>query len=85
VLFEAIGFRLPIVVSKIDGHVGVLGKEYQGYFNVGDTAGLRKTLVKCVRNATFYSQLLKSIDVLAKKYRPGSELKSLLEAIACCL
>ena len=82
VLFEAIGFRLPIIASKIDGHVGVLGKDYPGYFKVGDTAALRNLLARCATDAKFYQQLLNSIDALAKKYRPGSELKSLLETIA---
>lgn len=81
VLFEAISCRLPIVASRIDGHVGVLGKGYPGYFAVGDTDGLQKLLVRCKLDAKFYQQLLKSIDVLAKNYRPGTELKSLLEAI----
>ena len=82
VLFEAIGWRLPIIASKIDGHVGVLGSGYRGYFKVGDTDGLQKLLVRCATDAKFYQQLIDSIDVLAKKYRPGNELKALLAAIA---
>lgn len=82
VLFEAISWRLPIIASKIDGHVGVLGSGYRGYFKVGDTAGLQKLLVRCATDAKFYQQLVDSIGMLAKKYRPGNELKALLAAIA---
>ena len=81
VLFEAIGHRLPIIASKIDGHVGVLGADYRGYFKTGDTSGLQRLLVRCAKDVGFYQQLLSSMDALAKKYRPGSELKSLLNAV----
>lgn len=81
VLFEAIGWRLPIIASKIDGHVGVLGADYQGYYKVGDTEGLQKLLVRCARDEAFYRQLVSSVDKLAKKYRPGNELKMLRKAI----
>lgn len=81
VLFEAIGWRLPIIASKIDGHVGVLGADYGGYFKVGDTDGLQSLLVRCATDKAFYSQLVSSVERLAKKYRSGNELKSLLSAI----
>jgi len=82
VLFEAISWRLPIIASKIDGHQGVLGKQYPGYFTVGDTKGLRKLLIKCCQSKNFYSELVQCIDALARDYAPGNELKSLLSAIA---
>ena len=83
VLFEAISWRLPIIASKIDGHVGVLGSGYRGYFKVGDTNGLQKLLVRCATDESFYRQLVSSNEVLANKYRPGNELKMLLGAINC--
>ena len=82
VLFEAIGWRLPVIASKIDGHVGVMGSDYRGYFKPGDTDGLQKLLVRCARDEKFYRQLVDSVEVLAKKYRPGNELKALQDAIA---
>lgn len=84
VLFEALSVRLPVIASRIDGHVGVLGKEYSGYFKVGDTLGLQKLLVRCATNQAFYSGLSTSIENLAKKYKPGNECKALLKAIANC-
>lgn len=81
VLFEAIGHRLPIIASRIDGHAGVLGSDYRGYFRVGDTNGLQRLLVRCATDSKFYRQLVSSVDALATKYRPGNELKALLKAI----
>ena len=84
VLFEAMSKRLPVIASKIDGHVGVLGKAYRGYFEVGNTAALHNMLVRCATNESFYALLSTSIDSLVKKYKPGNERKALLKAIANC-
>ncbi|QEG20789.1 glycosyltransferase [Mariniblastus fucicola] len=84
VLFEAIGSRLPILASKIDGHVGILGADYPGFFRVGDTKGLQEQLVRCATDESFYRSLVASMESLAKKYREGSELKALQAVVKCC-
>jgi hypothetical protein len=33
---EAIAASVPIIASRIDGNVGILGTDYPGYFDVGD-------------------------------------------------
>ena len=81
VLFEAIGFRLPVLVTKIDGHVGVLGKGYPGYFSLGDTKALQKLLVRCHQDGGFYRRLVSCVDQLAVKYAAGKEQRSLIAAI----
>ena len=81
VLFEAIGFRLPMLVTKIDGHVGVLGNDYPGYFPVGKTEALQKLLRRCLDDKAYYRSLVFHIDALAAKYKSGNELDSLLAAI----
>jgi glycosyltransferase involved in cell wall biosynthesis len=37
VLSEAIVASIPILASRIDGNVGILGADYPGYFDVGNT------------------------------------------------
>src|SRR5262249_11890594 len=37
VISEAIVAGVPILASRIDGNVGLLGEDYSGYFPVGDT------------------------------------------------
>ena len=81
VLFEAIGYRLPMLVTKIDGHVGVLGTDYPGYFPVGKTESLRRLLLRCLDDKAFYRSLISHVDDLAAKYACGTELNSLLAAI----
>jgi glycosyltransferase involved in cell wall biosynthesis len=37
---EAVAARVPLLASRIDGTVGLLGRDYPGYFPVRDTAAL---------------------------------------------
>jgi putative glycosyltransferase (TIGR04348 family) len=45
VLMEAICSGTPVLASRIDGNVGLLGEGYGGYFEPGDAPGLAKALL----------------------------------------
>jgi putative glycosyltransferase (TIGR04348 family) len=57
VVSEAIAVCTPVISSLIPGSIGILGKEYPGYFPVGDTVALRKQLQKAESNDAFYGDL----------------------------
>jgi putative glycosyltransferase (TIGR04348 family) len=57
VVSEAIAACTPVISSLIPGSVGILGKEYPGYFPVGDSAALREQLQKAESNDGFYRDL----------------------------
>ena len=40
VVIEAVRSGVPVLASRIDGNVGLLGADYDGYFPVGDAAAL---------------------------------------------
>ncbi len=82
VLFEAMSWQLPVIATKIDGHVGILGADYPAYFQVGDTKALKNLLMRCHDDKAFYQRLVARVKSLTQKYSPGTELKSLLSAIA---
>jgi glycosyltransferase involved in cell wall biosynthesis len=44
VLSEAIAASVPILALRIDGNVGILGADYPGYFDVGNTTQLARLL-----------------------------------------
>lgn len=46
VVSEAIACGTPILASRVDGNVGLLGPRYPGYFRCGDTAALAR-LMQC--------------------------------------
>jgi putative glycosyltransferase (TIGR04348 family) len=47
VVMEAIASGTPVLASRIDGNVGMLGADYAGYFAWGDAHQLAALLVQC--------------------------------------
>ena len=57
VLSEAIAASVPILASRIDGNVGLLGANYPGYFDVGDTAELTRLLRRAETSPRYLAKL----------------------------
>ena len=49
VVIEAVRSGVPVLASRIDGNVGLLGADYDGYFPVGDAAALAALMRRFVR------------------------------------
>lgn len=64
VVSEAISVRTPIISSRMPGSVGILGKDYTGYFPVGDSAALREQLQRAESDDGFYRDLEKRVTGL---------------------
>jgi putative glycosyltransferase (TIGR04348 family) len=47
VVMEAVCSGTPVLASRIDGNVGLLGQDYAGLFEVGDATGLARLLQSC--------------------------------------
>ena len=47
VVLEAVTSGTPVLASRIDGNVGMLGADYAGYFPWGDAAALAALLRRC--------------------------------------
>ena len=76
VLSEALASSVPVLASKIPGLMGTLGKDYPGYFPVGDTGELTRLLLKVERNPLFYRSLQRRCARLAVLVRPSRELSA---------
>lgn len=61
VVSEAITVRTPIISSRIPGSVGILGKDYKGYFPVGDSRALEEQLQRAESDDRFYRDLQQRI------------------------
>ena len=57
VVSEAIAVGTPVISSLIPGSTGILGKDYPGYFPVGDSAALRAQLLRAESGDRFYQEL----------------------------
>ena len=60
VISEALVAGVPVVASRINGNVGMLGANYLGYYPVGDKNSLGNLLFKCESDSSFLSKLVKS-------------------------
>lgn len=76
VLSEALASSVPVVVSKIPGLMGTLGKHFPGYFSVGDTQRLAELLLKSESNAKFYRRLKHHCTALSYLVQPKRELEA---------
>jgi putative glycosyltransferase (TIGR04348 family) len=57
VISEALAHGVPVLASRIPGTVGLLGEDYPGYFEVGNTRALTALLEKAESEPAFYESL----------------------------
>jgi len=80
VVCEAIRIGVPVLASRIDGNVGLLGAKYPGYFPLADEKALAR-LIGRARDRTFYRELERRIARLRPMVAPRSEARALLAAM----
>jgi putative glycosyltransferase (TIGR04348 family) len=76
VLSEAIAASVPILASRIDGNVGILGADYPGYFDVGDTSRLARLLIRAETSQEYLGELRAWSKSLARLADPAREEKA---------
>jgi putative glycosyltransferase (TIGR04348 family) len=84
VISEAVAAGVPVLATRIDGSVGLLGRNYLGYFPVGDTEALARLLHRIETDAAFLKRLARAIARRATLFRPArekAEWKRLIEEI----
>jgi putative glycosyltransferase (TIGR04348 family) len=74
VVSEAIVAGVPVLASRIDGNVGLLGGDYPGYFPVGDTEKLARLMRRIEREPTFVARLRRALRQRAPLFRPAREV-----------
>ncbi len=74
VISEAAVAGVPVLASRMDGNVGLLGADYPGYFPVGDTHSLARLLQRVEREPRFVARLRKAMAHRAALFRPTREI-----------
>jgi len=77
VVSEAIAAGVPVLASKIAGNCGLLGKDYLGYFPVGNEKALTRLLLRAETDQLFYKKLQEQVKKLQKLVQPSHERSSL--------
>ena len=73
VILEAVQSGTPVLASRIDGNVGMLGGAYAGYFEAGDDAGLAELLLRCREQPGFLDLLRHQCDARSTLFEPQRE------------
>jgi putative glycosyltransferase (TIGR04348 family) len=82
VISEAIVDGVPVIASRIDGSVGLLGAEYPGLFPAGDVHSLANLMSTMELNHSFRVQLQNQCAKLKPLFGPERELQSWSQLLA---
>lgn len=82
VVIEAIVSGTPVLASRIDGNVGLLGEDYGGYFPVGDDQALAALISRCVAQPDFTAALATQVSRFAPAFTAAAEGQRLRDLVA---
>lgn len=81
-ILEAVCSGTPVLASRIDGNVGMLGDDYAGYFPWGDAAALAGLLQRCREGqgagTSMMAALQAQCSLRAPLFEPAAERAALL-------
>jgi putative glycosyltransferase (TIGR04348 family) len=78
VVMEAAQSGTPVLASRISGNVGMLGRDYSGYFEVGDASALAALLLRCRDDASLLPLLTRECAARSALFEPARERATLL-------
>jgi len=81
VIVEAITGGTPVLASEVPGNVGMLGREYRGYFPLGDDLRLALLVLRCRDDPHFYRSLVQDCHVRRALFAPSRERAALLQVM----
>jgi putative glycosyltransferase (TIGR04348 family) len=82
VVIEAMRGGTPVIASRIDGNVGLLGDDYRGYFPAGDDAALATLLQRARDDPDMLPALRAQTDARAPHFAPEAEAATLQRIVA---
>ena len=85
VVVEAIRSGVPVLASRIDGNVGLLGADYDGYFPVGDAAALASLARRFCAEPAFAARLRTQCALREPPCRPAAERTAVRALVASLL
>jgi glycosyltransferase involved in cell wall biosynthesis len=90
VVMEAVCSGTPVLASRIDGNVGMLGADYEGFFTFGNAEELAQLLQRCLQDLqgqvsganSLMARLQAQCDLRAPLFSPEMERAGLLALLA---
>lgn len=84
VVSEAIVAGVPVIASDIPGNVGLLGRDYPGYYPVRDEAALARLLHRAETEPAFLNNLERfgrKLKPLFRRDREQAALKQIVNSV----
>ena len=84
VICEAAHIGVPVLASRIPGNIGMLGRDYPGYFPLFDEKALARLIERCRTDASFFARLKREILLRSALFAPNAErmaLKRVLDGL----
>jgi putative glycosyltransferase (TIGR04348 family) len=73
VVIEAVRSQVPVLASRIDGNVGLLGRDYDGYFSCGSAVELAQLMQRMLDEPSFAERLQAQGAVREALFEPAAE------------
>jgi len=70
VVMEAVASGTPVIASRIDGNIGMLGTGYAGYFRWGDAEALAALILRCHESRADGDDLLQTLAAQCRARAP---------------
>jgi len=81
VIAEAARLGVPVLASRVEGNVGMLGRGYPGYFALGDERALARLLLRAREDRSFYRRLQRALAARRARFSPSAERAALSKAL----
>ncbi|MCU0951563.1 MAG: TIGR04348 family glycosyltransferase [Burkholderiaceae bacterium] len=84
-IIEAITAGTPVIASRVDGNVGLLGADYPGLFAADDADAARALLLRAAREPRFLARLQRACRARARLFAPAREARTVIALVDNCL
>ena len=81
VIVEAVTAGTPVVASRISGNIGMLGRKFAGYFEVGDSKALARLLQRYWKKPESYHAICQQCRARRVLFEPERERSALIRLI----
>jgi len=81
VIAEAARIGTPVLASRMSGNLGMLGRNYPGYFPLYDDRALSRLIARCMDDGKFLARLKRALAARRKRFAPAAERRALRAAL----
>jgi putative glycosyltransferase (TIGR04348 family) len=79
---DAVRSHVPVLATRIPVHQGLLGSDYEGLFNVGDSRALAALLLRVSTDEPFLRMLARRCEAQAPRFTPELESAAVRNLLA---